>query len=251
MSAKARCIVSRRVTTAAIVFYSIGCCYAFTPAAEVDYSSQIKPLLASKCYSCHGALKQEAELRLETRALMLAGNGGDPVLTPGNALSSVLFQRITADADERMPPPGEAAPLTAKEVAIIRQWIDQGASAPDEPIPSNPRDHWAFQPPIRAPVPDVNNANWSANPIDAFLAAEHARLELVPVGVAEKHILLRRVYLDLIGLPPTRAELQAFLDDTSHDAFAKVVERLLDDPAYGERWGRHWMDVWRYSDWYG
>ena len=115
----------------------------------------------------------------------------------------------------------------------------------------DPRKHWAFQPPERPAVPTVVSAAWVRNPIDAFLAAEHERLGLIPVAEAEKIVLLRRVHLDLIGLPPTPDELRAFLADTSPDAYERVVERLLASPQYGERWGRHWMDVWRYSDWDG
>ncbi|HEY8503060.1 MAG TPA: DUF1549 domain-containing protein, partial [Gemmataceae bacterium] len=111
--------------------------------------------------------------------------------------------------------------------------------------------HWAFVPPVRPPVPAPKNADWAKHPIDAFLAAEHERRGLQPSEPAPKHVLLRRVYLDLIGLPPTPQELEAFLADTSPEAHEKVVDRLLASPRYGERWGRHWMDVWRYSDWYG
>src|SRR5213075_3069610 len=111
--------------------------------------------------------------------------------------------------------------------------------------------HWAFAPPVRPPVPEVKNTGWVRNPVDAFVAAEHERRGLTPRPEPPRHVLLRRVYLDLVGLPPTRAELTAFLADTSPDAYEKVVDRLLASPEYGERWGRHWMDVWRYSDWWG
>src|SRR5436190_17495392 len=111
--------------------------------------------------------------------------------------------------------------------------------------------HWAFAPPVRPPVPEVKNTGWVRNPVDAFVAAEHERRGLTPRPEAPRHVLLRRLYLDLVGLPPTRQELHAFLADTSPDAYEKVVERLLASPAYGERWARHWLDVWRYADWYG
>src|SRR5262249_55560397 len=154
------------------------------------------------------------------------------------------------DMSERMPPEGQ--PLTEKQVALIKAWIDQGAKAPaDEKPEADPRAHWAFQKPERPPVPLVKNAAWVRNPVDAFLAAGHEKRGLTRAPPADKPLLLRRVYLDLIGLPPTREELHAFLDDPSPDAYEKVVERLLASPQYGERWARHWMDVWRYSDWYG
>jgi hypothetical protein len=220
-------------------------------AGEVDYLTQVKPLLAAKCYSCHGALKQQAELRLETGALMLIGGDSGQAIVPGNADDSRIVARISADEDQRMPPQDQGSPLTADEIALIRKWIDEGAEAPDEATPTDPRKHWAFQKPVRPEVPHVQNSAWSRNPIDALLAAGHERQGLVPLDVAEKHVLLRRLYLDLIGLPPTREELHKFLADDSEDAYDKVVTHLLKHPGYGERWGRHWMDVWRYSDWYG
>src|SRR5262249_9536078 len=132
----------------------------------------------------------------------------------------------------------------------------QGAKAPDDPIPDDPRNHWAFRPPVRPPLPrdarrTAGDSRLVANPIDAFLNAERVRHGLRPNPPADRSVLLRRVYLDLVGLLPAREELHAFLADTSPDAYAKVVDRLLASPQYGERWGRHWMDVWRYSDPFG
>ena len=232
-------------------------CIAFAtngsaPADEkVDYLKQIKPILSAKCFSCHGALKQEAALRLETLALMLEGGDSGEAIVVGKSGESLLIERIVAEEDERMPPPEEGGALEVEEIALLRAWIDQGAESPREDIPGDPRDHWAFKKPVRADVPQVKNTEWVSTPIDAFLAAKHAELGLVPVVAADKSILLRRVYLDLIGLPPTREQLQTFLTDDSTDAYEKVVRNLLDSPRYGERWGRHWMDIWRYSDWSG
>src|SRR5690606_26299905 len=132
------------------------------------------------------------------------------------------------------------------EIGRIRAWIDHGARAPEEEQPeADPREHWAFRLPVRPPLPDVRNGAWVENPIDLFIAAAHERHGLTPLGRAARPQLLRRVFLDLIGVPPTRDELHAFLADESPDAYVRVVERLLDSPQYGERWGRHWMDVWR------
>src|SRR5689334_20938336 len=122
-----------------------------------------------------------------------------------------------------------------------------GASASASPQ----ADHWSFKPPVRPDVPQVKNATWVRNPIDAFVSAEHEKRGLTPRPEAPKQVLLRRVYLDLTGLPPTREQLHAFLDDPSENAYEKVVDQLLASPRYGERWGRHWMDIWRYSDWAG
>jgi hypothetical protein len=148
-----------------------------------------------------------------------------------------------------MPPEAEGTALEAKEIAVLRAWIDSGAKAPDEPIPDDPRNHWAFRPPARVDVPSV--ADSGRNPIDDFLTAERVNHRLIRNAPADRATLLRRVYLDLVGLPPKREELHAFLADASPDAYEKVVERLLASPQYGERWGRHWMDVWRYSDPFG
>ncbi len=221
-------------------------------AEPVDYVRDIKPLLAVKCYACHGALKQESGLRLDTAALALKGGESGLAVVVGKSAASAIVARVsTNDVDERMPPEGQGEPLDAKQIALLKAWIDQGAKAPNEPIPPDPREHWAYQVPVRPALPAVKNTGWVRNPIDAFIAAGHEQQGLQPVGSAEKHVLLRRVYLDLIGLPPTRQQLQQYLASPSGDAYDAVVNELLDSPHYGERWGRHWMDVWRYSDWAG
>ena len=230
------------------------CCAAPVAAAErVDYLREVKPLLSQKCYACHGALKQQSGLRLDTGALIRKGGESGPAIVPGQADKSLLLARISAaDAETRMPPEGEGEPLDARQRAVLRTWIEQGAESPDESPPLDPRQHWAYQPPVRAAIPTTTTLQtWSRTPVDAFLAAGHERQGLTPAAPAERQTLLRRVYLDLIGLPPTPEELQAFLADDSPDAYERVVDRLLAAPQYGQRWGRHWMDVWRYSDWAG
>lgn len=217
-------------------------------AEKVDYLKQIKPILAEKCYACHSALKQEAELRLETRELMLNGGDSGTVLSPGKPAESLILERILAKEDEQMPPPEEGSRLSDHEIELIKAWIAQGAESPKEAIPGSPKEHWSFVAPVKAKVPATAP---SQNPIDAFLSQQRQRAGLLPVGPTSKRILLRRVYLDLIGLPPTPDELEAFVNDTDPDAYPKVVRRLLASPQYGERWGRHWMDIWRYTDWYG
>lgn len=217
----------------------------------VDYTSHVKPILAARCYSCHSALRQQSGLRLDTAALLLKGGHSGPAIVPGNSAESLLIEKITGVLGTRMPPEEDGAALSDEQISIIKQWIDQGAQAPPEPTPPDPRDHWAYQPPVRPDVPRVRNEPWVRNPIDAFLAAAHEAQGITPVGPADKVVLLRRVYLDLIGLPPSREELAAFLADDSPDAYERVVDRLLASPQYGERWARHWMDVWRYSDWSG
>ncbi|MEW4569364.1 DUF1553 domain-containing protein [Tautonia sp. JC769] len=219
-------------------------------ADEVDYLRDIKPVLTARCYSCHGALKQEAELRLDTVELMRVGSNAGPVIEPGDLEESYLLHVLTDDDGLRMPPEGE--PLTDEQVDRIRSWIAAGAPAPaDEAPQQDPMDHWAFQPPARPDVPDAPGRPEGSNPIDAFLAAEHERLGLTPLPEADPALLLRRLALDVTGLAPTPDELHAFLADSGPDAYDRAVDRLLESPHFGERWGRHWMDVWRYSDWDG
>ncbi len=228
-------------------------CLAASARAEerVDYLRQIKPLLASRCYECHGALKQKSGLRLDTTASIRKGGKGGAAIHARNADKSPLIARVTAaDKEERMPPEGE--PLKPEQIQLLKTWIKQGAIAPkDEKPEPDPRQHWAFLPPVRAVVPRVKGADSIRNPIDAFITAEQQLHGLKPLPPADRTVLLRRVYLDLVGLPPTREELHAFLADTSSDAYLRVVDRLLGSPQYGERWARHWMDVWRYADWFG
>jgi len=164
---------------------------------------------------------------------------------------SLLIERVTAtDLAERMPPEGE--PLTAEQIQILKAWVRGGAMSPEDERPEeNPRDHWAFRTPVRPPVPAIKLADRVRNPIDNYVLIDIEHHELKPNPPADKATLLRRVYFDLIGLPPTRDELHAFLADESPEAYEKVVEKLLANPQHGERWARHWMDVWRYSDWYG
>jgi hypothetical protein len=221
-------------------------------AEPVDYKRDIKPVLREHCFACHGSLRQESELRLDAIQLIRKGVESGPLVVPGKSKESYLVEVLTGDAGFSMPPEGEGIPLTSKQLALLKRWIDEGAKGPkEEELPQDPRQFWSYQPPKRPAVPGVKNTGWVLNPIDAFIAAEHEKRSLTPRPPAEKATLLRRVYLDLIGLPPTREELHLFLADDSEKAYEKVVDRLLNSPKYGERWGRHWMDIWRYSDWYG
>jgi hypothetical protein len=223
------------------------------PAETVEYARQIKPVLAAHCYACHGALQQKNGLRLDTARAARAGGNHGPAIIPGDSGASLVVRHVTgSNGARRMPPPGLGETLSDREVVLLRLWIDQGAAAPaDEKPELDPKEHWAFRPPTRSPLPPVKDAAHAGNPIDAFLAAEWEKRGLTPQPPADRRLLLRRVYLDLVGLPPTRAELAAFAADPAPDAYEKVVDRLLASPQYGERWGRHWMDVWRYSDWWG
>jgi hypothetical protein len=221
-------------------------------APPIDYGRDVKPILAARCTSCHGAIRQKAGLRLDTAELVRRGGDSGPAIEPGKSAESLLIGRVTgADGSDRMPPESEGVRLSDGEVAALRAWIDQGAKAPPEPTPADPRKHWAYQPPARAMIPRPAKTDRAANPIDAFLAAGYASRGLKPSPPVARDLWLRRVYLDLTGLLPTGQERRAYLADSSANADARVVDRLLADPRHGERWGRHWMDVWRYSDWYG
>lgn len=222
-----------------------------TAEETVSYERNIKPMLARKCVACHGALKKKAGLRLDTAARMRAGGDGGPAVVPGHSSESLIVEAVAGSDGWRMPPEGEGEALSADQIGQLKAWIDAGAEAADETEPADPRTHWAFQPLVRPETPRVKDAGWVRNPIDAFLAVEHEARGLRPRPDADRETLLRRVFLDLIGLAPTPEERLAFLADSSPDAYEKVVDRLLDSPEYGQRWARHWMDVWRYSDWDG
>ena len=196
------------------------------------YEHKIKPLLKERCFACHGALKQESELRVDTIEAMK---------DYGILEDNLLLNRLTSKDDtERMPPEGE--PLSRQEVLDIQNWIADGAPAPDnEQAEADPMEHWAFQKIERPSLPNLG----ISNPVDAFLTAVQQTNELKAQAIAERSLLLRRIYLDVTGLPPTPEQLLSDLP------IEEIIDSLIDSPQYGERWGRHWMDVWRYSDWYG
>ena len=216
-------------------------------AGKSSYLKSIKPLLRDKCFACHSARKQEGGLRLDAASLIRKGGDSGPALIEKSAAKSLILERVTADDDGRMPPADEGSRLTAEEIAKLTAWIEAGALAPDEAIPSAPSQHWAFQPPVKGNVPPVD-AKWVHSDIDRFLAAEHRRTGVTAVGETSRSMLLRRASLALTGLPPTPEERRAFLNDKSQAAFEDAVDRLLASPRYGERWARHFMDIWRYSD---
>lgn len=226
------------------------CCWLTSTtllAVEADYLRDIKPLLAANCYACHGALKQEGGLRLDTaQSLKRGGDSGSAI--DHQAEPCILIARVgSSDSTLRMPPEGK--PLTEQQINLLSQWIASGALAPEDEQPqADPRKHWAFQPPQAILPPGSHPAD---NPIDSWLNYKSYNLGIEPLGAATGRELIRRVTLDLIGLPPTIEEVRAFEADTTADAYERLVDNLLTRPEYGERWGRHWMDVWRYSDWYG
>ncbi len=233
-------------------------------------------ILEQKCFQCHGAAAQKSGLDLRTRESILAGGDNGPAIVPGSADASRLYRRVAALEEPRMPF-APKPPLTAEEVAILKSWIDRGAkwgpvdsanavAAPkkeentkqaagsyakgykEKTITAEDRKWWAFQKPIRSVVPDVVDARWRVNPIDAFIKNALDQKGLAPAHQADRSTLIRRAYLDLLGLLPSPAEVDAFVSDSSPRAYENLIERLLSSPHYGERWGRFWLDVARYAD---
>jgi hypothetical protein len=202
---------------------------------DADFARDIEPILKTHCWSCHGSAKQKGGIRLDGKVAAFRGGASGPVIVPGKGRDSRLIQvLLAADVEERMPL--KAPPLAPAQIDLLRAWIDAGAPWPE----AAPAPHWAYVKPVRRDPPKPGR-----HPIDAFLEVEREARGLRPRPEAAPSTLLRRVYLDLIGLPPTREELRGFLAAPDYEA---AVDRLLADPRFGERWGRHWMDVWRYSD---
>jgi len=216
------------------------------PAAARLFS-EVQPVFAQSCFGCHGAKVQLGGLRLDEKSAAFAGGKSGKVILPGDAANSQILKRLAgAGGLARMPLGG--APLPPEKIELIRQWIDAGAIWSDVAPAAVPVKHWAFIAPVRPAVPVPSRSTWARNPIDAFILARLDREHLPPSPEADRATLLRRLSLDLIGLPPAPAELDAFLADPSPKAWEKQVDRLLAEPHYGERWGRIWLDAARYAD---
>lgn len=210
-------------------------------AEPVRFNEQIRPLLSDRCFACHGPdfKRREADLRLDVRANAVGEADGPLAISPGNPAASPLWDRITStDPDLQMPPPSaKKLKFTAAELALIKRWIEEGAEY---------EGHWAFLP-IKDSAPPLSDT-LSGNPIDRFILKRLTAAGLQPSPPADRSTLLRRVSLDLTGIPPTAGEVTEFQNDAAPDAYEKVVDRLLASPHYGERWGRHWLDQARYAD---
>jgi mono/diheme cytochrome c family protein len=219
------------------------------------FEARIRPLLVENCYACHGPDRQMAGLRLDSRAAMLKGGAHGPALIPGEPDKSALIRAVHYTGAIKMPPPGK---LPASAIDALTIWVKLGAPWPETSaatataggftITAAQQSHWAFQPVRKPPLPAVKDTAWPSSPIDFFILHSLEQKGLRPNRPADKITLLRRATFDLTGLPPTIAEIDAFLADHSPNAFARVVDRLLASPHYGERWGRHWLDVARYAD---
>lgn len=223
------------------------------PAASetVTFAETIQPLLADRCFQCHGDKKQESGLRLDDREAALKGGDHGPLLVPGKSADSLLVAVLAGAHSEVQAMPKKGDRLSPEQVGQIRAWIDQGADWPASTASTtdNRTNHWAWKAPVRPPLPAIQGPQGAAlNPIDAFVRARLTQEGLKPSPPADRVTLLRRLHLDLIGLPPTPEETDAFLADTRPDAYVRKVEELLKSPHYGERWGRHWLDAARYAD---
>jgi len=218
------------------------------------FENKIRPILSQHCYKCHSLTSEKVKggLLLDSREATLKGGDTGPAVMPGDLEKSLLIKAVRYDdADLQMPPKKQ---LTDEQIADLEQWVKMGAPDPREATVAQKKwvdpskKHWAWQPLSKPAVPEVKNTTWGKTPVDDFIVAKLEEKNLTPNPIADKRTLIRRATFDLIGLPPTPEEVETFVRDESTDAFAKVVDRLLASPHYGERWGRHWLDVARYSD---
>ena len=236
----------RRLSSLALLCLALAC-HAAAPApggTPIDFNRDIRPILSDRCYACHGPdeAKRKSGLRLDNEegALALLKSGEKAIIRGADHLKSSLLSRIVSkDPEEVMPPPKFGKPLTGSEADLLTRWVKQGAPW---------QKHWSFIPPVRPELPPVKDRKWPRNVVDRFILAKLEKEGLKPNVEADKATLIRRVTFDLTGLPPTIAEVDAFLADKSSDAYEKLVDRLLASPHYGERLAQNWLDLSRYAD---
>jgi len=220
------------------------------PAASrpVDFVRDIQPLLAARCNDCHGADEEQGQLRLDAKAIVMRGGKSGPLLAPGKSEESLLIKRLVGIGGKQMPLEDE--PLSKAEIGLIRAWIDQGAKWPDGvgSAATEVKKHWAYLPPVAPPLPEARDSEWAENAIDRFVLARLEKEKIAPSRPIDRQRFIRRASLDLLGLPPSVAEVDAFVADTSPDAHERLLDRLLASPAYGERWATAWLDAARYAD---
>jgi uncharacterized membrane protein len=216
---------------------------------KIDFVAHVQPILAARCYTCHGPEKRRGGLRLDSKTSVFLGGNSGPAVAAGHADQSVLLRRVLGLGNQKRMPVN-APPLSDEQIRILRTWIDQGATWPSSASHDGGAEekHWAYIKPVRPNLPAVKDTNWPRNPIDYFILARLEAEGLAPSPEADRITLIRRLSLDLTGLPPTPQEVDDYLADQSSNAYEKVVERLLASPHYGERWGRHWLDIARYAD---
>ena len=229
----------------------------FSAEDLVFFEKKVRPLLAEHCYQCHSvdAKRIEANLLLDSRVSHLKGGDSGPTIVPGNASSSLLIEAVHYDSYE-MPPKGK---LSEQDIQTLTRWVDIGAPWPEEPVPSKKsvqefdlesrkNNFWVWQPMQTPDLPQIHNAGWVNNEIDSFILSQLEQAHIKPSQDAERTAILRRLYFDLIGLPPTTEEVKAFIENKNPQATEHVVNQLLESPHFGERWGRHWLDIVRYAE---
>jgi mono/diheme cytochrome c family protein len=220
--------------------------------ADEFFESKVRPVLAENCFSCHGPDKQKGGLRLDSRAALLKGAGGEPVVVPGEPDKSPIVKAINHQGDTKMPPKTK---LPAPAIDALTAWVKMGVPWPEaagakttSSVAEARAKHWAFQPVSKPALPAVRGGDWARTPLDRFILAKLDEQGFSPAPAADRRTLIRRASIDLTGLPPAPEDVDAFVNDRSAGAWEKVIDRLLASPRYGERWGRHWLDVARYSD---
>jgi len=224
-----------------------------TAEDKIDFVTEIKPILTTHCLTCHGPDEQEGEYRLDRKADALRGGARGTAIVPGKSKTSSLIQFVSGKhEDGRMPPEGEGKALTKQQVAKLREWVNQGAIWPESHATITGQiaasDHWSFKSPIRPMAPTVKNQAWVRNPIDAFILSQLESESIAPSAETKPETLIRRLHLDLTGIPPTAEEIKIFVNDSSDAAYQKLIDKLLASKHFGERWGRHWLDLARYAD---
>ncbi|MEM7233684.1 MAG: DUF1549 domain-containing protein, partial [Planctomycetota bacterium] len=235
----------RRISVRLVSVAAILAATAVYAEAPVDFQREIRPLLSNRCFQCHGPDAKHRKggkggLRLDQKDAMRADLGGRIAVVPGMPEASELIRRVSStDEDTVMPPHDSGDPLTAKEVGLLRRWIREGAPF---------AGHWSYTPPDRPAIPATKAKSWIRSPVDSFILSRLEAEGLSPSRDADREAIIRRVTLDLTGLPPTIEEVDAFLSDERHGAYERLVDRILASDAFGEHWARMWLDLARYAD---
>ncbi|MDA1230547.1 MAG: DUF1549 domain-containing protein, partial [Planctomycetota bacterium] len=216
--------------------------------SDLLFENSIRPVLVETCFRCHGDSKVSGMLRIDSREALMQGGESGAAIVPGKPDESLLVMEIKRQADVSAMPPEKENSLRPDQIVAFETWIRNGAHWPETTKTFEHQRHWAFQPVQELNPPTVHDAAWVKNGIDAFIRPKQEAVGVNPTAAADKQTLIRRATFDLIGLPPTSEEVAAFENDTSPDAYEKLIDRLLASPHYGERWGRHWLDVVRYAD---
>jgi hypothetical protein len=216
--------------------------------ADALFENQIRPVLLEKCFSCHGGNKVSGGLRIDSRDSLVTGGDSGAAIVPSDPNGSLLIKAISRHDDVSAMPPEKKDGLRPEQIESFKRWISQGAVWPETAEKFEAIRHWAFQPITNVDPPEVSDVEWSRNSIDAFIRSRQEAAGVSPVPLADRRTLIRRATFDLTGLPPTPEEVAAFENDDSPEAYAELIERLLASPHYGERWGRHWLDIVRYAD---